>query len=171
MDIGLLVLRFAVGLTLAAHGAQKLFGWFGGYGLEGTGQWMEGIGFSPGRRFAFMAGLAEFAGGLLLALGFLTPVGAALVASVMLVATITVHLKNGFFAAGGGYEFNLVLGVAALSLAFTGPGALSIDAFLGYPFSGVFWGVGAVLVAVLGSVAQLAQRHALPTAEPSRTAA
>jgi putative oxidoreductase len=171
MDIGLLVLRFAVGLTLAAHGAQKLFGWFGGYGLDGTGKWMEGIGFFPGRRFAFRAGLTELVGGLLVAVGFLTPLGAALVASVMLVAAITVTLQKGFFAANGGYELNFVLGIAAVSVAFTGPGALSIDRLLGYQFGGLVWGIGAVVVAVLGSVAQLAQRHPLPTAAASRTAA
>src|SRR6058998_923056 len=90
MSIGLLLLRLAVGLTLAAHGAQKLFGWFGGYSLDVVGQFLEGIGFRPGRRHALMAGLAEFGGGLLLALGFLTALGAALAMSVMLVATVAV---------------------------------------------------------------------------------
>ena len=84
MDIGFLLLRLTVGLTLAAHGSQKLFGWFGGYGLDGTGQFFEALGFRPGRRHALMAGLVEFGGGLLLALGFLTALGALLVASVML---------------------------------------------------------------------------------------
>ena len=116
MDLGLLILRFVVGLTLAAHGAQKLFGWFGGYGLDGTGQFMDTLGFHPGRRHAALAGLTEAGGGVLLALGLLTPLGAALVASVMLVATITVHLKNGFFAPGGGYEYNLVLASADIAL-------------------------------------------------------
>src|SRR5207237_56861 len=88
--------RCVTGLTLAAHGAQKWFGWFGGYGLDGTGQFMETLGFHPGRRHAALAGLTEAGGGVLLALGLLTPIGAAFVASVMLVATITVHLKNGF---------------------------------------------------------------------------
>src|SRR5215217_5487363 len=119
MDIGLLLLRLVIGLTLAAHGAQKLFGWFGGYGLTATGQFMEGLGFHPGRRHALMAGLVEFAGGLLLALGMATPIGAALVASVMVVAAATAHVKNGFFATSGGYEYNLVLGAAAIALAFT----------------------------------------------------
>jgi putative oxidoreductase len=170
MDIGLLLLRLAVGLTLAAHGSQKLFGWFGGYGLDGTGQWMEGLGFRPGRRHALMAGLAEAGGGLLLALGFLTPLGAALVDSVMLVAVITVHLKNGFFVSSGGYEYNLVLGVAALSLAFIGPGALSIDALLGYSLAGIVWGIGALVVAVLGAAIQLAQRRVQPSASATTTA-
>ena len=159
MELGLLILRLAIGLTLAAHGAQKLFGWFGGYGLDGTGQFMEGLGFHPGRRHAFMAGLTEVGGGLLLAAGLLTPIGAALIASVMLVATFTVHVKHGFFSANGGYEFNLVLGLAALSVAFTGPGAFSIDALLGLSTGGFFWGVAATLIAAAGAAVQLAQRR------------
>jgi putative oxidoreductase len=159
MDFGLLLLRLTVGLTLAAHGSQKLFGAFGGYGLEAIGQHFEGLGFRPGRRHALLAGLVEFVGGLLLALGMLTPIGAALGASVMLVAALTVHVKNGFFVTSGGYEYNLVLGVAALTVAFTGPGSLSIDAFLHNEQSGVTWGIGAAAVATLGALGQLAQRR------------
>src|SRR5687767_10956160 len=135
MEIGLLLLRLTIGFTLAAHGAQKLFGWFGGYGLAATGHAMESLGFHPGRRHAFMAGLVETGGGVLLALGLLTPLGAALAASVMIVAAVTAHVRNGFFITSGGYEYNLVLGVAALALAFTGPGAVSIDALAGYVFA------------------------------------
>jgi putative oxidoreductase len=171
MDLGLLIVRFVVGLTLAAHGAQKLLGWFGGYGLDGTGQFMDTLGFHPGRRHAALAGLTEAAGGVLLALGLLTPLGAALIASVMLVATITVHLKKGFFAASGGYEYNLVLAAAAVSLAFSGPGALSIDALLGYSFAGTLWGVGAMIVAIVGALVQLAQRHPSAAAGRVRSAA
>ena len=163
MDIGLLLLRLAVGLTLAAHGTQKLFGWFGGPGLDATGQFFAMLGFHPGRRHALMAGLAETGGGLLLALGLLTPVGAALPFSVMLVAAVTVHIKKGFFAQNGGYEYTLVLGIAALTLAFTGPGSLSLDALLGYYLSGRFWGVAALFVGVLGGVMSLIQRRTLPT--------
>ena len=171
MDLGLLILRFVVGLTIAAHGAQKLSGWFGGYGFDGTGQFMETLGFRPGRRHAALAGLTEAGGGVLLALGLLTPLGAALVASVMLVATITVHLKNGFFAASGGYEYNLVLAAAAVSIAFSGPGALSLDALLGYSFAGTLWGIGAIVVAIAGALVQLAQRHPSATAGRVSTAA
>ena len=102
MDVGLLLLRLTLGLTFAAHGAQKLFGWFGGPGLGAVGQFFEMLGFAPGRRYALMAGLAETGGGLLLALGLLTPVGAALVFGVMLVAAVTVHIEKGFFAQNGG---------------------------------------------------------------------
>jgi putative oxidoreductase len=161
MEIGLLLLRLTVGLTLSAHGAQKLFGWFGGPGLEATGPFFETIGFRPGRRHALMAGLVETGGGLLLALGLLTPIGAAVICSVMLVA-LTVHIKNGFFAQNGGYEYTIVLGVAALSVAFTGPGSLSLDALLGNHFSGTFWGIAALLAGVLGGVFSLSQRHTTP---------
>ena len=171
MDIGFLLLRLTVGLTLAAHGAQKLFGWFGGYGLVGTGQFFEALGFRPGRRHALMAGLVEFGGGLLLALGFLTALGASLVASVMLVAVVAVHLKNGFFVTNSGYEYNLVLGVAALSIAFTGPGGLSTDALLGYAVGGTAWGLGAGVIAVIGAAVQLAQRRVAAATERVATAA
>ena len=100
MSLGLLILRLVVGLSLAAHGTQKLFGWFGGYGLKGTGQFLEQLGFRPGRLQALQAGLAETLGGLFLAAGFLTPAAAAAVVAVMLVAAVSVHLKNGFFAPG-----------------------------------------------------------------------
>ena len=165
MDLGLLLLRATVGLTLAAHGAQKLFGWFGGYGPDKTGEFFAMLGFHPGRRHAILAGLVEVTGGLLLALGALTPLAAALVASVMIVAAVTVHLKNGFFVGGGGFEYNLVLGVAGLAVAFTGPGALAIDALLGLPLSGAFWGLVAFAVGVAGAAVQLAQRRPAPAPE------
>jgi putative oxidoreductase len=161
MDVGILLLRITVGLPLAAHGSQKVLGWFGGYGPDGTGQFFEALGFRPGRRHALAAGFAELVGGLLLALGFLTPLAAALIASVMLVAAVTVHLKNGFFAPGG-YELNLVLGVAALSIAFMGPGALSLDSIAGYALGGLVLGVSAGVIAVVGATALLAQRRMLP---------
>src|SRR6266481_4745982 len=126
MDIGLLLLRLAVGLTLAAYGTQKLFGWFGGWGLDGTGKALETLGFLPGRRHAFMAGLTETGGGILLVLGLFTPVAASLVFAVMLVAAVSAHVKKGFFVTSGGFEYTLNLGVAGLSAAFTGPGLLSV---------------------------------------------
>jgi putative oxidoreductase len=159
MDIGLFLLRSTVGLTLAAHGAQKLFGWFGGYGLEATGQAFEGLGFRPGRRHALMAGLVEAGGGLLLVLGLLTPLAAAVVLSVMFVAAVSVHVKQGFFLTSGGYEYTMVLGIAGLTLAFTGPGALSVDALLGYSWSGAWPGVAALFVGLAGGAIQLVQRR------------
>ncbi len=170
MSIGLLILRLAVGLGLAAHGAQKLFGWFGGYGLTGTGQFLEQLGFRPGRRQAAQAGLAEFLGGLFLALGFVTPAAAAALVAVMLVATVSVHFKNGFFATKGGYEYNLVLAAAALSLAFTGPGALSLDHALGLSLSGAPWGLVALAAGLLGGAVPVLARRTAP-ASPAPGAA
>ena len=159
MTIGLLLLRLAVGLTLAAHGSQKLFGWFGGWGIEATGNAFAQMGFVPGRRSAILAGLAELSAGLLLALGAATPFAAAIAASVMLVAIVSVHLEKGFFNSQGGYEFPLLVGLGALSLAFTGPGSISVDALLGLDLSGTLWGTGAVVVALAGGGLQLASRR------------
>ena len=146
MNIGILLLRLAVGLTFSAHGSQKLFGWFGGPGLNSTGQFFEkSLGFRPGRRHALLAGLGETGGGLLLAVGFLTPLAAAAVISVMVVAVFSFHIQKGFFVHNGGYEYNLVLAVAALVLAFMGSGSISIDALLNYRESGTLWGLVALL--------------------------
>ncbi|HST07680.1 MAG TPA: DoxX family protein [Gemmatimonadaceae bacterium] len=108
VDSGLLLIRLIFGLVFAAHGTQKLFGWFGGHGLAGTGGWMESMGFRPGKTFAAAAGLGEFVGGLLFALGWLGAVGPALMLAVMLVASITVHRKNGLFATNNGIELPLL---------------------------------------------------------------
>jgi putative oxidoreductase len=165
MSFGLLILRLVVGLTLAAHGSQKLFGWFGGYSIAGTGEFFEQLGFRPGRVYAFLAGMGEFIGGLLLAAGFLTPVAAVLLTAVMLVAAIAVHLKNGFFIQNVGFEYNLVLGAAALVASFTGPGEFSIDQALGISLSGEVWGFSALILGLLGgALPLLARRPALPTA-------
>jgi putative oxidoreductase len=162
MEIGLLLLRLTVGLTLAAHGAQKLFGWFGGPGLDVVGQGFAALGFHPGRRHALVASVVEIGGGLLLALGLFTPIAAAIVFSVMLVAGVSAHLKQGFFLAKGGYEYTLVLGIAGLTLAFTGPGELSLDALAGHPMSGGLPGVAALIIGVAGAALQLAQRRTAP---------
>lgn len=163
MSVGLLILRLVVGLSLAAHGAQKLFGWFGGYGLAGTGQFLEQLGFRPGRLQAALAGLAELLGGLFLAAGLLTPAAAAAVVAVMLVATVSVHIKKGFFAHNGGYEYTLVLGAAALALAFTGPGAISVDHALGMSWSGGTWGLTALAAGLIGGAAPLLARKTVTT--------
>ncbi len=160
----MLLLRVTVGLILAAHGAQKLFGWFGGGGLDATGKGFEGLGFHPGRRAALMAGLAEVTGGLLLALGLFTPLAAAIIVGVMVVAVGSIHFKNGFFNTGGGWEYNLTIVAAALAVVFTGPGPLSLDAALGYALHGPRWGVAALALGVLAGVIQLAGRGALQPA-------
>ena len=123
---GATALRIPVGIVLAAHGAQKLFGWFGGYGLNGTGQWMASIGFEPGFLMALLAGSAEFFGGIALAIGLLTRPAAIVVAFTMAVA-MTVHVGNGLFVSNNGYEFALTLLAATVSLAFSGAGAASVD--------------------------------------------
>jgi len=131
MSAGLFIARLVFGGLFAAHGSQKLFGWFGGYGLNGTGTFFEGLGFRPGRLFAAVVGLAECGGGVLLAIGLFVPVAAAAIISVMLVAIFTVHWGKGLLATSNGVEFPLLYAVLALSLALTGPGEYSIDAALG----------------------------------------
>lgn len=165
LDLGLFLIRVVFGLTFAAHGAQKLFGWFGGYGIAGTGGFLESIGFRPGKMFATASGLAEFAGGLLLALGFLGPVGPALLLSVMFVAAMTVHRKNGFFVATNGLEHPLIMATAAVGIGLTGPGRCSLDAALGnYGLltPTATWII--LAIGLLGGVANLAVRR--PAAAP-----
>ena len=121
------ILRIPVGLILMAHGAQKLFGAFGGYGLEGTGQFMASLGLEPGYLMALLAGSAEFFGGLALVIGLLVRPASAVIAFTMLIAIFTVHFSNGLFMSNGGYEYALTLLVAAVSLAFSGAGDYSVD--------------------------------------------
>ncbi|EKO3556741.1 DoxX family protein [Vibrio metschnikovii] len=122
-----LALRIPIGIVFMAHGAQKLFGWFGGYGLEGTGQWMASIGLGPGMLMAFLAGSGEFFGGLAILLGILTRPAAAVLSVTMLVAIFAVHFEHGLFMSNGGYEFALALLAASVSLMMSGSGKLSID--------------------------------------------
>ena len=131
LSIGLLVVRVVIGLIMAAHGAQKLLGWFGGYGLRGTGEFFVQLGFQPGPAFAAAASISEIVSGLLVALGFLGPIGPALMISVMIVAAMTVHWERGLFAANNGIELPLLYGAAAFGLALTGFGEYSLDALLG----------------------------------------
>lgn len=159
LDTGLLLLRFLIGLTLAAHGAQKCFGMFEGGGLEGTGNWLESIGFRPARRQAMLAGGTELLGGLALALGLLTPFAAAAVIGVMAVAAIAGHGGKGFFVTRGGWEYCLVLSGAAAAIAFTGPGDVSFDAAVGFHGAGNLWGLFAVVLGLAGAAAQLATRR------------
>ena len=125
-----LALRIPIGIILIAHGSQKLFGWFGGYGLEGTGQWMTSIGLTPGYLMALMAGSSEFFGGVLLLLGLLTRPTALILSFTMIVAIFSVHIGNGLFLANNGYEFGLALLAATASLAVSGAGKLSLDNLL-----------------------------------------
>lgn len=127
---GQLALRIPVGIIFVAHGAQKLFGWFGGYGLEGTGQWMASIGLNPGYLMALLAGGAEFFGGLALVVGLLVRPAAAVLAFTMVVAIFSVHIDKGLFMSNNGYEYGLALLAASVSLLFSGAGRASLDAAL-----------------------------------------
>lgn len=127
---GPLALRVPVGIIFAAHGAQKLFGWFGGYGLEGTGQFFGSVGLNPGYLMALLAGAAEFFGGLALVLGLLVRPAAAALTFAMLIAIFAVHFSKGFFLDQGGYEYALALFAASLSLLFSGGGRYALDAAL-----------------------------------------
>ena len=166
-DLGLLVLRLGVGGTLMAHGAQKLFGWFGGHGISGTTGAMQAMGFHPAKASAVLAGLGEAGGGALLALGLATPVGGAAAASTM-VAAGAVHKPAGFFATEGGYEYTGVLGLAGVALAVAGPGCWSLDRALGNRFNQPWMSAAAltVLGAAAGSVVARRQK-ALASATPT----
>ena len=164
-DLGLLLLRLGTGGVLAAHGAQKLLGWFGGGGIEGTGKFMESVGYSPGKASATAAGLAEAGGGALLALGLATPAAGAAAAGAMAGAA-AVHVPNGFFAMSGGYEYAASLGLTAAGLAVTGPGRLSLDHLLGHAVNrgwmvpAALAGTAAVTIAVIGARNQRVRRAA-----------
>lgn len=161
MDTGLLLARVVLGLLMAAHGAQKLFGWFGGYGIAGTGGYFESIGFRPGRFFAAAAGSTEFIGGLLVALGLLGPLGPAMIIATMVVAIATVHWAHGVFAQNNGYELPLLYAVVAAALALIGYGAYSIDAAVQLTWSdSVVWAV--LALGVIGGFANLAVRKTGP---------
>jgi putative oxidoreductase len=162
MEAGLLLIRVVLGGIMAAHGAQKLFGWFGGHGLAGTRGWLDTMGFKPARLQAMVVGLAEFGGGALLVLGLITWLGSAAVAGVMLVAIATVHWRNGFFNSSGGYEFNLLIVATAIGLAMTGPGTISIDDLADWSLAGPEWGLAALGVSVVAAGSVLAFRKPRP---------
>ena len=149
MSYGILLLRVIAGATIASHGTQKLFGWFGGGGPRGTAGFFGGMGFRAPLAMALLAGMGETSG-VLFALGLLTPIAALGMATVMLVAILTVHLKNGFFNGNGGLEFPFLLGTVAVAVAATGPGRFSLDRALHIDdnLSGVWFGVGVAAIAV-----------------------
>ncbi|MGH7651777.1 MAG: DoxX family protein [Gemmatimonadaceae bacterium] len=164
LNLGLLLIRVIFGLLMAAHGSQKLFGWLGGYGLAGTGGFFETLGFRPGKQFATVASLSEFIGGLLFAFGFLGPIGPALILAVMLVASISVHWKNGLFASTNGVEVPVLYATAVVGITLIGFGSYSLDGALGLT---TFWTPGlialALIVGVVGGLANLMLRRRPPT--------
>jgi putative oxidoreductase len=153
MRLGIAVLRVVIGALFMGHGLQKLKGWFGGGGLEGTGQAFDSMGMKPGKMNATLAGTAETLGGVLLATGFLTPVGAAAVTGVMAVAVAKVHARNGPWVANNGYEYNLALTAAAFAVATEGPGRWSLDERLGIGRSGPAVGLAELAAGVAGAAA------------------
>src|SRR5205823_3810426 len=155
MSIGLFILRVVIGGLFIGHGTQKLFGWFGGHGPEGTGKFFASIGYAPGRPMAYLAGMSEAGGGALLMLGFLTPLGSAAIVGVM-VGTLAVHLPKGLWNSNGGFELPLVMAAAAIALAYTGPGRASIDAALGWSTSGAAVGTAAAAFGFIAGGVMLA---------------
>jgi putative oxidoreductase len=172
IDLGLLMIRVALGALVAAHGAQKLFGWWGGGGVRGTARMFESLGFRPGRQAALLGGTAELGGGLLMALGLLTPIGSLAVIVMMIGAIASVHLPKGWWNTAGGMEFPALVGAVAFGLVLTGPGGYSLDDALHLSLSGGAWALG-VLAAAIGAgvviVAVLRASHA--TMVPTRSAA
>ncbi len=152
MDLALFIVRIVIGLLFVGHGAQKLFGVFGGAGLKGTADRFEAAGLRPGRLHAWAAGGAELVGGALLALGLLTPVGAALVIAVMVAAAVTVGRPKGLWNVNGGYEYNLVLIAVAFALAGVGPGGWSLDDALGIDWSSTGWALAALAAGLVGGL-------------------
>jgi putative oxidoreductase len=168
MDMAFLVVRIIAGLGLAAHGAQKLFGWFGGYGIAGTGGFFESLGFRPGRLFAVAAGLGEAGGGLLTFLGVGGALGPAIMVLVMVTAILTVHLGKGFFTDKGGPELPLLYIAGALAVAFAGSGAFSLDRLFGITFLATtpqsWYAIGAAVL--LAIVNRFIRRPAAAPASP-----
>ncbi|PRS10585.1 oxidoreductase [Bacillus atrophaeus] len=130
LSVGLLIIRLIIGLLFVGHGAQKLFGWFGGHGLKGTGGWFESIGMKPGVTVALLAGLSELFGGIMFALGLLTPLAGIIIAGTMVMAIVKVHGAMGLWVTNNGYEYNLTLLAVTIGIALTGPGQYAVDTFL-----------------------------------------
>jgi putative oxidoreductase len=163
--LGLLILRLVIGLTVAGHGAQKLFGWWGGPGMNGWTQSVNKLRIRPAQPWAWIAALAELGGGLLVALGFLSPLGSLAIAGSMIVAVVTVHLSRGFWVSKGGFEFNLAILAAAAALALAGPGTYSLDQLLGIHFPEPLTLIVGTIALVVGVTVTLVTRSPQPVAE------
>jgi putative oxidoreductase len=169
MDLGRFLVRGVVGPLFVGHGTQKLFGWFGGHGLDGTGGFFESLGLKPGRRHATAAGAAETAGGVLLTLGALTPVASAILSGTMITAIRKVHASKGPWVTEGGYEYNATLIALLAGLVEAGPGRPSVDAAAFPRMKGTGWALAALAAGAAGSY--LATEHFNETDEPQPTAA
>lgn len=167
MKIGRLLLRITVGAIFFGHGTQKLFGWFGGHGLDATAQGFEQLGMRPGRRNAIAAGAAEAGGGAALALGLATPLSASVLTATMLTAIHRVHLKHGPWLSNNGFEYNAVLIAAVLGLAEVGPGPLSLDHALGLERSGSPWALAALGTGAAGALGAHLLAQPAPISAPS----
>ena len=165
LNIGLLILRLVIGLTMAGHGAQKVFGWWGGPGIDGWVSAVTRLRIRPPVPWAWLAALSELGGGLLLALGLLSPLGSLAIIGTMLVAIATVHWANGFWSGKRGYEFNLTLMAAAAALALTGPGTYSLDRALGLHLPEPITVIVGFIAVIVGVVATLASRSPKPETE------
>jgi putative oxidoreductase len=168
MRLGRLAVRLIVGALFVGHGTQKLFGWFGGHGLEGTAGFFESIGLRPGKRHATAAGVSEAAGGALVAAGLATPVAVASLSGVMITAIRKVHGDKGPWSTDGGYEYNLVLMAALFALADAGPGPWSLDHALGIEVSGPAVALGTLAAGAIGSTLALKSAEAAGEPEPAR---
>ena len=174
MELAVVLLRVVVGLTLAMHGSQKLFGFFGGSGPAGTRKFFSGLGFRTPLVMAVVAGLSELGGGLLFALGLMTPLAALALAVVMLNAIATVHWKKGYFNSRGGYEYNLLIIATALAVTAAGPGRFYLDQAVGWAetISGPRWALGIAVVAPLIALVTLTLGRGAPkTTDDLRTEA
>ncbi len=170
LSLGLLIIRVVAGLTLAAHGAQKLFGWFGGDGFDATVQMQEKIGLRPPMLWAVLVILGELGGGLSVALGFLTPLGAAAMLGDMLMAIVKVHLKNGFFNTKGGFEYPLMLLTIGVAIGVAGPGRYALDSLLGMTLSApLLFGVLAIAALLVDSIGIIISQP--PAGRPGETCA
>jgi putative oxidoreductase len=165
MHLGRLLVRLTIGGTFFVHGTQKLFGWFGGYGPDGTGQFFESLGLRPGKRNALAAGWTETGGGILIALGLATPLAAAGLSAVMVTALRTAVWNEGIKPATGEHE--VLLAAAALALTETGPGVPSLDSALGLERSGPGWMLTALSAGVAGSAMAISMGRQQPTAPPA----
>src|ERR1700744_3615054 len=171
MKIGRLLLRLTVGSLFFGHGTQKLFGWFGGHGLDATAGMFESLGLRPGKRHATAAGIAEAGGGAALLLGAATPLASSVLIATMITAIYRVHLPNGPWVTDQGYEYNLVLIAAALALAETGPGSPSVDAALGTEKSGTKWALRARALAIIGAEGAPVAAESAPAPDPEPASA